>query len=157
MKSQKIIMVISFVLIAGVAFANTKGSDKANHSKKQVNFFMSNLNEMKTKLDLTNAQVTQIEKINANYKPRFEEQSKQMRPLRTELRQLMSEENIDTNKVRAKLREISNIEIEQKVLRIEHRVEVQKLLTPDQKKKLAEDKKHNRENKKGFKNKEKNK
>jgi Spy/CpxP family protein refolding chaperone len=104
------------------------------------------LDKMQAKLDLTIDQVGKIKDINNKYEAKFEEQHKKMKPLHLELKQLVREENININKVRAKLGEISNVEIEQKILSIEHRMEVQKLLTPDQKKKLSEEKKLTKEN-----------
>ena len=140
MKLHKMLITISFLLIASLAFAEGKYSGKSDYSNKHMKF-MNDLDKMQTKLNLTNNQVNNIKKVNSNYEPKFQEQHKKMNPLRVELKQLMREENLDTKKIRAKLVEISNIEVDRKMLAIEYRMEIQKNLTPDQKKQLAERKK----------------
>ena len=133
MKLQKIIMTVFFLLLVGVAFADARHSEKGFGKEAR-------LNKMKTELALTNEQVDRIRKINADYKTKVEVYNEQMRPLRNELKQFMEEENVNMSRVRTKLREISNVEVERKILSIERRLETQKVLTPAQKKKWAESK-----------------
>jgi len=148
MKLQKMLIAISVLLIAGLAFAEGKSDYSGNHMR-----FMNNLDKMQKKLSLTNNQVNSIKGINGNYESKFQEQRRKMQPLRAELKQLMREENLDMRKIRAKLVEISNTEIDQKMMSIEYRTEIQKILTPDQKKKLSEGKKSGDEKKKDKKDK----
>jgi Spy/CpxP family protein refolding chaperone len=144
MKLQKVVMVVFFLLLVGTAFAEARNSSQ--------NRMDNRLDKMKTELALTNEQVDRIRKINADYRAKLEVQERQMRPLRNELKTLMEEEIIDMNRIRAKLREISNVEIERKILSIERRLETQKVLTPTQRKQWAEnEQERKRENQKGTK------
>lgn len=58
-------------------------------------------------------------------------------PLHEELRKLLEANKVDLSAVRAKLRQIEDVQVELRILHIEDRLEFESFLTPEQKQKLA--------------------
>ncbi|MCX7679592.1 MAG: Spy/CpxP family protein refolding chaperone [Spirochaetes bacterium] len=99
-------------------------------------FFFGNPEMFKQKLGLTDQQIAKIEKINLDYRKRMLEQKEKLEPKRIQLERLLLEENVNLTTVRNLLREIADIRIEIHVLKIMHRLDIEKVLTQEQKAKL---------------------
>jgi len=99
---------------------------------------------MREVLDLTAKQVNLIRNINEKFRARLEALDKKLRPLHQQLRQLLFKEKIDINSIRRKLREISDVEIELKILQIRHGKELKKILTPEQLEELRQERRNMR-------------
>ncbi len=56
--------------------------------------------------------------------------------IRDSLKALLLEENVDLGQVRRALKEIADLQVEVRMLRITHRIEIEKVLTADQRAKL---------------------
>lgn len=91
---------------------------------------------MKKKLGLSDDQVKSVGKINLEYKKKFLDFQEKMSPRHIKLRKLLLEDNVDLKEVRALIKEISDLRVEVQMLRIQHRLDIEKVLTPDQKIKL---------------------
>jgi Spy/CpxP family protein refolding chaperone len=91
---------------------------------------------LRNNLQLSDEQIEKVAGINENFRKRHDELRERMRPRRIELKALLLAEKIDFDSVRKKLREISEIEVELKIIQIQHRLSLQEILTPEQKKQL---------------------
>jgi len=91
---------------------------------------------MRDELGLSEKQIEKVSRINTRYHEMARKYREKIHPLKGELRRLLLAKEVDFNVVRKKLREISEIEIELKILMIRHRLELEKVLSPEQMKKL---------------------
>jgi Spy/CpxP family protein refolding chaperone len=94
----------------------------------------SDMNYLRNTLKFSEEQITKIEKINSDHKTEMMKYRSQIEPKKDELRNLILEKNINFDKIRSKLKEISEIDIEIRILFIKHRIEIENIMTPEQKK-----------------------
>ncbi len=106
--------------------------------------FFGNPERMQEDLSLSDSQVDRISKINVEYRGRFVKILDSLEPLHIELSRLITAEKPQLDSIRKKLKEISGYEIEMKLLQISHRIDLEKILTAEQLKKLAEERKERR-------------
>lgn len=97
-----------------------------------------NIDKMKKDLALSDEQVNKIKAINESYKKQFTELREKIVPKRDELHKLLMADEVDTKAVRELLVEMSNTHVEIRMLGINHRIDADKVLNPDQKKKHKE-------------------
>jgi len=121
------------------AYRGRPGPPPRNHGP-----FFGDVERMRDVLDLTTKQVTQIRDINEKYRRRMEPFDKKLRPLHQQLRQLLLKKKVDINSIRRKLKEISDVEIELKILQIRHRKELKKILTSEQLEELQRERRNMR-------------
>lgn len=98
---------------------------------------------MRVNLKLTDEQIEKIGKLNLKYRNILIEYRERITPKREMLRRLMVSEKINFNDVRTLLREISDIEIEMRLLKIKHRWEIERVLTNAQRAKLRQERRLN--------------
>ena len=91
---------------------------------------------MKEKLSLTDEQVAKIGDINLNYKKKLLAIKEKVAPKRIKLAAMLLEDSVDLEKVRPMLKEISDLQVEIRMLRITQRLDIEKILTPAQRTKL---------------------
>ncbi len=89
-------------------------------------------------LGLNDTQITQIGDINRKFQKQMLDFRERLTPKRIQLKRMLLEDSVDINQVRGKLREISDITLEIRVLKIQQRLEIEKVLTPAQKARLRE-------------------
>jgi Spy/CpxP family protein refolding chaperone len=94
---------------------------------------------MRVNLKLTDKQIEQIGKINLKYRNILIEYRERLVPKRDMLRKFLLSEKINFNDVRTILREISDIEIEMRLIKIKHRLEIEKVLTKTQRDRLRKE------------------
>jgi Spy/CpxP family protein refolding chaperone len=97
---------------------------------------------MKKDLGLTDEQVKKIAVINSEHKKKMLEFKEKMAPREIQLERLLLEDTVDLAKVRSLLSEISDLRVEVQMLRIQHRLEIEKVLTAEQKAKMKQHRKH---------------
>ncbi len=102
---------------------------------------------MKEVLKLNESQLNKIETINHRFHKRHLELREKLAPLKIRLRRILLNDAVNLNKVRKQLRRISNVKIELRILRIKHRLEIEKVLTPKQKRILRSEKMRGRKHK----------
>ncbi|HNU91792.1 MAG TPA: Spy/CpxP family protein refolding chaperone [Spirochaetota bacterium] len=95
---------------------------------------------MKASLGLSDDQVNKIAAINQEYKKKFLDYREKMAPKHIQLRKLLLEDNVDINAARKLIKELSDIQVETTVLRIQHSLDIEKLLTKEQKARLRTEK-----------------
>lgn len=97
---------------------------------------------MKKDLGLTDDQVKKIAEINKEHQKKKLDYREKLAPKNIQLKKLLIEDTVDMGKVRALLGEISDLRVEMQVLRIEHRLAIEKVLTAEQKAKMRSFRKH---------------
>jgi Spy/CpxP family protein refolding chaperone len=95
---------------------------------------------MKTTLGLSDDQMNKIAAINQDYKKRFLDYREKMAPKHIQLQKLLLEDSVDIGAARKVLKELADLQVETRVLRIEHRLDIEKVLTAAQKTKLRSEK-----------------
>ncbi|HSV96593.1 MAG TPA: Spy/CpxP family protein refolding chaperone [Spirochaetota bacterium] len=96
--------------------------------------------QMKTTLGLSDDQVNKIAAINLEYKKRFLDYREKISPKHIELKKLLLEDAVDIGAARKVLKELADLQVETRVLRIQHRLDIEKLLTKEQKTRLRSEK-----------------
>jgi Spy/CpxP family protein refolding chaperone len=94
---------------------------------------------MRMNLKLTDKQIEQIGKINLKFRNILIEYRERLVPKRNMLRKFLLSDKINFNDVRTLLREISDIEIEMRIIKIKHRLEIEKVLTKTQRDRLRKE------------------
>lgn len=87
-------------------------------------------------LGLTDAQVVKIADINKEHQKKMLDYREKLAPMKIQLQRQLLEDNVDMAKVRALIKDMSGIKAELQVLRIQHRLDIEKTLTPEQKAKM---------------------
>ncbi len=98
--------------------------------------FFGNPSAMKQSLGLTDAQISRVEAVNLDHRKQLLEYKEKIGPKETHVKRLLLEDNPNLSAVRSTLREISDLRIEVQMLKITHRLEIEKVLTAEQKTKL---------------------
>lgn len=115
-----------------------KGPDRAGRkgekwcAMKHHGFF-GNPERMKKELKLTDEQVKKIAAINRDHEKKMLEYRETLAPKEIRLKKMLLEDTVDIEKVRSLLKEIGDVKVDLRVLRIQHRLEIEKVLTPEQK------------------------
>ena len=104
---------------------------------------------MQKELGLTGEQVKKIAEINKNHQKKMLDYREKLAPKNIQLKKLLLDDNVDIDSVRSLVKEISDLRAELQILRIQHRLEIEKVLTPEQKAKMKQHRMHIMK-KKGF-------
>jgi Spy/CpxP family protein refolding chaperone len=97
---------------------------------------------MQKELGFTGEQVKKIAEINKNHERKMLDYREQLAPKYIQLKKLLLDDNINIDKIRPLVKEISGLRAELQILRIQHRLEIEKVLTPEQKAKMKLYRKH---------------
>lgn len=108
------------------------------HPMRERHFF-GDPEELKESLDLSDSQIEAISTINEKMRTEFKKYKKEIRPKLEKLRKLIMKEDVKVDEVRTILKQISEIEVEIRLLKIKHRLELEKVLTPEQKSKMIKE------------------
>jgi Spy/CpxP family protein refolding chaperone len=98
--------------------------------------WFGNLDEMKEVLKLTDKQIEQIGRINTEFRDAMIRLHERMRPLQLKLKGLLLGERINFDDIKSILKQISEVEVDMRMLKIKQRVEIENILTKDQRDKL---------------------
>lgn len=123
------IIIILMFFIPSLSFARG-GHGRGPH------FIIRHMDKISEALKFTKAQKEKILKLAKDFKVKELEIQKKHEVLKLDLKKLLLEKNIDLKKVRAQLVKISMQHVDRRMLGIEFRVNVEKILTEDQKLKL---------------------
>lgn len=88
---------------------------------------------MKNKLDLSQTQVEKIDQINLDFRKKHLSFMEKITPKEIRLKMILLEDEVDLKQVRLLLQEISDLRLEIRMNRIEHRFAIEKELTQAQK------------------------
>jgi Spy/CpxP family protein refolding chaperone len=98
--------------------------------------------KMKKEYGLNDDQMKKIAAINNEHHKKMLEFREKMAPKEIQLERLLLEDAVDMGKVKSLLREISDVKVEVHMLMIQHRLDIEKVLTPEQKEKMKRHRKH---------------
>lgn len=87
----------------------------------------------KSKLGLTDEQLTKIAKINESYRGKMEPLFIKVRTEHDALREILMSKSVDREAVKVKVKQISEIKAELHLLKIYHRLDIEEVLTDKQK------------------------
>jgi Spy/CpxP family protein refolding chaperone len=149
MKRKAIITIVALALVAlGTGEINAqrfrgrddrRGPGEHRYMRERPGprgMFFGNPERMKQELGLSDKQIDRIGKINLEYKKRFLEYREKLEPKRISLKKLLLEDEVNLQSVRSLLMEIAKIRVDIRMLRIEHRLDIEKVLTTSQKTKF---------------------
>jgi len=88
---------------------------------------------MRKELTLTGEQIKELKSINRQYRDKIESAHDDLEENLMELHDILQEKEINLGKVRKKLEKISPLRIDILILKIDHRLKVEKVLTEEQK------------------------
>ena len=109
------------------------------HGRGRHSLLFGNRKFLKERLNLSESQLDKMSKINIRYKKRHLSLREKLAPLKIRLRRMLLEDRINFRDIRSQLKKISNIKIEIKILRIRHRLAIEKILTPKQRRILKDE------------------
>lgn len=117
---------------------HSKGPAVCPFAKEKAHppLFFGNPDRLKQELGLTDQQIAKIEQINLEYRKRMLEQREKLEPKKVQLERVLLDENVNLQQVRTLLREMADIRIEIHMIKIMHRLDIEKVLTQEQKAKL---------------------
>lgn len=151
-KSKKVILTAAILALMAqpVLFAQA-GGKKGPAGRKGDNrpmmaeckgMFFGDPVRMKKDLNLSDEQVTKIADINKDHMKKMLDYKEKLAPKKIQLKKLLLEDSVDMAKVRTLLKEIGDLRVELQALRIEHRLDIEKVLTPEQKAKMRQHRMH---------------
>ncbi|TGK28232.1 hypothetical protein EHQ12_12975 [Leptospira gomenensis] len=97
-----------------------------------------NVDTVRERFALSEKQLDQISKINEKHKQEHFRWLQKISPIEIQLEGLLMEPNVDLSKIRRLLVEIGKYTAEIRINQISHRIELEKILTQDQKSKIKE-------------------
>ncbi len=158
-KSNKVILTAAILaLMAQPALFAQAGGKKGPAGRKGDNrpmmaephgMFFGDPVRMKKDLNLSDEQVTKIANINKEHAKKMLDYKEKLAPRKIQLKKLLLEDAVDMTRVRALLKEIGDLRVELQALRIEHRLDIEKVLSPEQKAKMRQHRMHMKKKDKG--------
>jgi len=106
--------------------------------------FFGEPQRLKTALGLSDEQVKKISAINEDYRRRFRVFRDDISPLHGKLRNELLKPKIDLEEVKRLLQKIADINVEIRLLKIKHQLDIELALTPEQREKLRGEKRQMR-------------
>ena len=99
---------------------------------------MSRIERMTSELGLNETQVKQMRDIEAKYQPKMQALRDQLKANRQKLRDAKHADNIDLGTVKKLARQQADLKVDKTVLRAEMRIDMNKVLTNEQRAKMKE-------------------
>ena len=132
------LLMVSVPLSAFAQRGNKRGDGPSRDSefRSKMHKPFGNPEMMKERLGLTDAQVVEIGKINTRHEKAMLDYREKLAPKKIQLKRLLLEDNVDLKKVRSVLEDISGIQVDLHMLRIQHRLRIEKVLTEEQRAKM---------------------
>ncbi len=137
-------LIISFIInsnaFAGIHEGSGPGDMPPHHRNmhKYDGMFFGDPEALKAKLNLSDDQVDKISSINLDYKKKLLMIREKIQPKEIKLQGLLLEDNINLKEVRSLLEEISALHVEMGMLRINQRLDIEKILTAGQRNRLKD-------------------
>lgn len=91
---------------------------------------------MRNKLALDEKQIEGVEELNIRFDKEYNKYHKELFPLRNKLRKILKNSNPDMKEVRETLKQMSDIELEIRILRISQGAEISKIIPQNKMKRL---------------------
>lgn len=142
--------VCAFALLSTAAFSQDRGSMGPGMNERGMGhrgammghhgkgFIFGDPERLQSILGLSDDQVDQIAQMNEKFRKEHRAVMDKIEPKGRELKKILRAENVDLDRARALLKEIGEYQVESRMIMIRHRLELEKLLSADQRKKLRE-------------------
>ncbi len=145
-KGKKMILAAAIMMLCAQPLLFAQGGGKKGPEGKKCDKqmtechgqFFGDPERMKKELKLTDEQVAKIADINKEHRKKMLDVKEKLAPKEIQLKKLLLEDTVDMVKVRSLLKEIGDQRVELQALRIEHRLNIEKVLTADQKAKMRQ-------------------
>ncbi len=85
---------------------------------------------MRNRLELTEKQIEAVEKLNSRFDNEYSRYNRELQPMRENLKEILSKPDPDMNQVRETLKQMSDLELEIRILRISQGAEISKIIPP---------------------------
>ncbi len=99
---------------------------------------------MRKELNITDKQIDLISGINKKYHDKLIVFRDRIHPMKEELRRLLLRDKLDLKNIRKLLKEIADLEVEIRMIRIVQRSEIEKVLTPEQRDSMRQERRMHR-------------
>jgi hypothetical protein len=86
---------------------------------------------MRSRLELNEEQIKSVEKLNTRFDNEYSRFNKELMPLHNKLKDILSNPDPDMDRVRETMKQISDLELEVRILRISQGAEISKIIPPD--------------------------
>lgn len=131
MKKVLVFLLVPLMLLAfSGSEVSAKRSKKGDRSGRRG--FIGNPVVMKERLGLSDGQVNQISAINLEYKKKHLEYEEKIAPKRIALKRMLLEASVNLEEVRSLLKQISDLRVEVRMLRIKQKLDIEEIFTPSQ-------------------------
>ena len=137
-------LLVSIFLLSNASFVVAKEFKHFDDPEKRQEMF----NKMTKELNLTDEQISEMEKLRQENKDKVKQIIIQIREKDKEIDAELVKEKYDSAKVNSLLQEIRNLSADMAQMRIEDKIKIRSILTQEQFKKLSKNKKKEAHNKK---------
>jgi len=139
-----VLMITPFITADLLAYRGPRRGLHRGYRQYYEGIYFGDEAYLKERLNLTDKQIDSIARINAAYKKALWDFREKIHPKRRALRKLLLVEEIDLQRVRSLLKEIADLEVEIRLLRIRHRLDIEKVLTNEQRMQLRRERRMKR-------------
>lgn len=131
-----LLLVVSVMILLPVSFLLFTGkSDRVVIEDETI--FIGDPASIMKKLNLNEKQMVQIGKINARFEQTMLDYRKNLKPLTNQMALLLKQEEVDLKEVGTILEKISAVKNQRRLEAIRHRIEIEKILSDEQKKTIV--------------------
>jgi len=152
MKSNKLLtaMIAIFILSVPVTYSHAQmrrgeGMMRGRMMERGNERCFGDRKFMRNILKLSDDQLDQIGKINERYRDILVDFRNRLQPKKLELREALMAQNPDLDRIRSYLKDISEIEVELRIVKIKQSLEIEKIFTPDQRELMRKERRMNRD------------
>jgi Spy/CpxP family protein refolding chaperone len=132
-------VLLGLFLFTTAAFGGLAAEEKPDgRSDRRENRSEQRLEKMKQQLQLSDAQFEKIKAIHAKYAGERKTKHAAVSAARKAAKELLTAETLDRGRIRASLEETARLRIDLRMLMVDQRLEMETVLTPEQKKLLRE-------------------
>ncbi len=140
MKAKIIATVVGILVLVGTTAAFACPGGKGHHGKRGHGKG-GGMHGLMEKLDLTDAQKAEMEKLHTEMKEDVEPLRERMKELKQQMHQLWENDPVDEEALITLEREMATMKLQMSELRIQMKVDMMDILTPEQRAKFQELKK----------------
>ena len=149
---RKLSFILSFIIAISFAAEDLyakpmrrgEGMHRGHGRARHGDICFGNKTYMKDTLKLTDKQIEDIGKINNKYMIKLLKIREELEPYKLKMRRLLLSNNVDLKEVRLILEKIADLGVEIRFTRIKQRLEIEKILTPEQRERLRREKRSRR-------------
>ncbi|MCP4216288.1 MAG: hypothetical protein GY765_16690 [bacterium] len=153
MTKKVMVLLVAVLMMAafGTALEAQRGRNTMKHTGYGMRMVEQNLFpakillKMQDKIELTEAQVSKIEKMNAVYSEAKIREKAEIKIKELRFKTFLKKEKIDRGKMEKMVRELAKVKTDMKVGHLNYMLDLKALLTPEQIKKIEELKKKRRQ------------